>query len=340
MSIIYVDLIDACHMKCPTCVRGTRLLPNSSRRIPMEQFERIVEKAKHEGYENVGLYNWTEPFLNARIADYIRVVKSLGLHCEVSTTLSFRGRTALIEESLRAGLNKLIVSVSGFTQEIHQINHRGGDLAMVKANLEHISQLMAQEPIKTQILLRFLRFDHNREQEPLVADYAQWLGFAFEPLQGVGTADNPVSNYAHQESFLKRLRDYSPARLQMHDGEVCPLIMDTVAVDANGMVSLCCANPNYPALEIGPYLDLTRDEILVRRYAHPLCPSCTFPRRDATTADRKRLLHALSVRLKAPQETESPEASPEDRSDISTDLGTNGMLDDIKGRLKRWRAFG
>ncbi|NEX19215.1 radical SAM protein [Thiorhodococcus mannitoliphagus] len=339
MSIIYVDLIDACHMKCPTCVRGTRLLPNSSRRIPMAQFERIVAKAKHEGYENVGLYNWTEPFLNARIADYIRVVKSLDLNCEVSTTLSFRGRTALIEESLRAGLNRLIVSVSGFTQELHQINHRGGNLAMVKANLEHMAQLMAREPIKTQILLRFLRFDHNQGEEPLVADYARQLGFAFEPLQGVGMVDNPISNYAHQEGYLERLRDYSPARLQMHDGEVCPLIMETVAVDANGMVSLCCANPNYPALEIGPYLELTREEIMIRRYAHPLCPSCAFPRRAATPEDHKHLLGALSVRLKATKEIGSLGESPGDRSGISTDLGSAGMLDGLKGRLKRWLAF-
>lgn len=309
MAILYVDLIDACHMKCPTCVRGTRLLPNSSRRMPIDLFERIVVKAKSEGYEVVGLYNWTEPFLNAKAPQYIGIVKGLGLKCDISTTLSFSGRMPLVEAALRAGLDTLIVSVSGYTQDVYEIDHRGGDLALVKRNLEQLSRLMTDRTIKTRVVLRFLKFAHNIADEPLVEKYARQLGFSFEPLQGVGMVDNPVSNYANAESFQARLMDYSPSRPHERPGEICPLIMDTVAVDAQGIVSLCCANPNFPFMEIGPYTDLSQAEIVLGRYTHPICPTCCFPRRQATSQDRERLMDALAARLGG-EEDSRPATAP------------------------------
>lgn len=331
MPVIYVDLIDACHLRCPTCVRGTRLLPNSARRMPLDLFERIVAKARQEGYDTVGLYNWTEPFLNPRIPDYVRLVKSAGLACDASSTLSLRARTDLIAETLRAGLDKLIVSLSGFTQETHAVNHRGGDLALVKQNLETISRLRAAERIPTEVVLRFLRFDHNADDAGPLADYARRLGFAFEILPGVGMVDNPISNYVHEDVYRSRLANYSPARPHERPGEVCPLIMETIAVDAGGMVSLCCANPSFPALEIGPYLELTGPEILLARYTHPICPSCAFPRRAATADDGARLLDALASRLCL------ADAAPPGVSTTATD---ETILTPLHRRLQTWLARG
>jgi MoaA/NifB/PqqE/SkfB family radical SAM enzyme len=338
MAIIYVDLIDACHMRCPTCVRGTRILPNTSRRIPIELFERIVRKAKTEGYDSVGLYNWTEPFLNPQIPRYIRIVKALNLACDVSSTLSFSGRLPLIEQALRAGLDTLIVSVSGYTQETHQINHRGGILSLVKENLEHISRMLTTEEIKTKVVLRFLKFAHNLSEEALVEDYARRLGLAFETLEGIGMVDNPVSNYAHAEAFQTRLQNYTPSRPYERDGEVCPIIMDTVAVDANGTVSLCCANPNFPFLSIGQYQEMTQSEILLGRYTHPICPSCSIPRRAVTHHDRRQLSGALAARLRTPGETKTSDAIKQSLYILITGAKRSLyiLVSRTKQRLKSW----
>ena len=42
---------------------------------------------------------------------------------------------------LDSGLDVLKVHISGFTKEIHQIEHRKGDVELIKRNLEYISEL-------------------------------------------------------------------------------------------------------------------------------------------------------------------------------------------------------
>ena len=63
-EIAWIDTIDVCHLECPTCIRGVRGMQNTPRKMPLEMFEQIVAKVKTERYGRIGLYNWTEPFLN------------------------------------------------------------------------------------------------------------------------------------------------------------------------------------------------------------------------------------------------------------------------------------
>ena len=119
-EIAYVDTIDACHLKCPSCVKGVRAIPNSGRKMPLEMFQRVLDKLGAAGYRKISLYNWTEPFLNRNLEDYIARVKSAGLFCELSTTLSLRHIDNL-EAALLAGVDRIVVSISGFNQAIYQI---------------------------------------------------------------------------------------------------------------------------------------------------------------------------------------------------------------------------
>jgi hypothetical protein len=60
-------------------------------------------------------------------------------------------------------------------------------------------------------------------------------------------------------------------------------------MDYRGDIYLCCAMPLVPSFRIGPYLALSADEILERRYMHAFCPSCNAPRRVATASDKDRI---------------------------------------------------
>lgn len=296
MTTCYIDVIDACHLRCQTCARGTRQLANTARRMPLDQFRQIVARARDQGFDNIALYNWTEPFLNRDLAECVRIVKQARLGCEISTTLSFAGREGLLAAVVRAGLDTLIVSVSGFEQDTHVLNHRGGDLALVRHNLEHLAALSREKGCHTRVVLRLIEFDYNREQGPLLADYARRLGIAFERIDGVG---HPLwSGGTDVDAFRDRLRGFSATHRSAGPDEVCPLVMDTVSIDAGGGVFTCCANPNYPSLAIGSYLELSAEEILIRRHTHPICASCAFPRRRMTRRDRWRLRHAWSVHLR------------------------------------------
>jgi hypothetical protein len=73
--------------------------------------------------------------------------------------------------------------------------------------------------------------------------------------------------------------------------------MDTVSIDSEGNVYLCCGYSNYSFLRIGPYLEIPKDDLLLRRYTHPICILYAFPRRKATESDGKALVGAMKYRL-------------------------------------------
>lgn len=284
MSICYIDINDACNLRCPTCVRGVGLMPGSARKMDKKLFEEIINKAKVEGYTDIGLYNWTEPFLNDEIPYYISMIKKVGLPCEISTNLSFPNRTHLIKEALVAGIDRLIVSISGYSQEIYEINHRGGNLDYVKSNLEYISNLRAKEIINTEIYLRFIKFPYNINELPLAQKYATSLGIHLHEHEGAGSPYRPVNTYCNEDIIQELINNAYENKHQPRKG-VCPVLMNTLAINVIGKVFICCAQPSFRSLEIGNYLDMTKDEIFLKRLIHPICSSCTYPRRKLTKSD-------------------------------------------------------
>jgi hypothetical protein len=274
--------------------------------MSIDLFKRIIEKAKGEGYNLVGIYNWTEPFLAKELPKYISIVKEFGLCCEVSSNLSLNPLKYfnIIEQSLMAGLDRLVVSVSGYRQTVYEINHVGGNISWVRENLEHISQFKRKGIISTRVFLRFLKFDYNIEEEPLLKNYMASLGLDFEVLVGVGRPDNPVSLFASEEHFLDRLKKSNYSKTYEIKEEICPLIMDTVSIDIEGNAYICCAYPNYLSLRIGAYLEVPENDLLLRRYTHPICITCAFPRRKTTESDCKSLSKAMKSRVDNPIDSE------------------------------------
>jgi hypothetical protein len=145
--------------------------------------------------------------------------------------------------------------------------------------------------------IRFLQFDYNAGEEPKLRDLAARLGLRFEVLVGSGHPLKSPQPANEAEQVRKRLTNYSASRPHEQTGEVCPLIFEHVAVNAAGDVYECCAYGNYDVMKIGAYLDLPREEILMRRYTHPICNSCSWPRRAATTEELFRLHQAMDHRI-------------------------------------------
>jgi MoaA/NifB/PqqE/SkfB family radical SAM enzyme len=306
-----IDIIDKCNLLCPTCVRGVQMQKNTNEIMPLQLFSAIVEKVRVEGYPNIALFNWTDPFLCRNLHDYVAIVKKAGLNCLLSSNFSFRPKdfSASIIAALAAGADVLWVTVSGFTQEVYEINHVAGRIDWVKANLEAVADQLRAGTIKTDVRLRCLDFPYNQHEIGLCAEYARRIGIGFEIMHGNG---NPFDRDTtkgegyrqHLEDQLRNFRVTPSGGASAADsvdervhGKICELLADRIAIDSKGNVFQCCAYPNIDQFLIGPYLDLTEGELLLRRYTHPICASCGYTRRKATATDCERLSRALYARL-------------------------------------------
>ena len=154
--LLYIDINDACNLKCTTCPRGVRAFPNTSKKMSLSMFRRIVEKGRHDGAYQVGLFNWVEPFLIDDLSEYTKIVKQFDLRCEVASTLSVRRINGLIP-CLRF-VDMLWVTISGYDQSTYEVNHHGGNVEYVLEHLRTISEAKKDGEIRSDILIRFLRF--------------------------------------------------------------------------------------------------------------------------------------------------------------------------------------
>jgi MoaA/NifB/PqqE/SkfB family radical SAM enzyme len=175
---IYIDAFTTCNLRCPSCVVGdlnrseSRPL-NARRKMTPETLGQILDKALREipAIDGVGFFNWTEPLLHPQIAALVNQVSRRGIRCWLSSSLNvLRDPDAL----LAAKPHEIIVSVSGFNQDVYKRGHRGGDIEIVKQNMRRLSEA-ANKSLKhgsrTWLRLVYHRYVDNSDDERLMEDY-------------------------------------------------------------------------------------------------------------------------------------------------------------------------
>jgi len=159
-----IDVSNACNLECPYCPTGRR--QNSGRTkqiIDVDVVKTFLDRYGKYLIE-ADLFNWGESLLHPRISDIVHMFHERRIYNMLSSNLNIRNKSVL-EKICDAGLDYLIVSISGSTQEIYERYHRRGDLSLVVENLKHLvdyrNRMHYFNPI---IELKYLTFKYNAHQ--------------------------------------------------------------------------------------------------------------------------------------------------------------------------------
>lgn len=272
---LFIDIVDACNLHCPTCIRGLRYMKNRRAQMDFGLFAKILDKAARLGLRYIALYHWTEPFLCRDLPRYTAHVKEKGLFCQLSSNLSLPHMPHLIPAL--AHCDKLIVSVSGFEQETYRINHRGGNIAIVKDNLKTIAAAKARGEIRTNVVIHYFNFDYSEAEYSRFEAFAKELGLNILRWHGEGdphAPHAPLMEHSEKTWLERQANAQSFAQPAFVSGKVCRIAVIPVPVDCHGDVFLCCRMPKFPAAKVGNFLDDDFDLIQYRRAVHPLCAGC------------------------------------------------------------------
>jgi Radical SAM superfamily. len=297
----FIDIVDACNLRCPECIRGTRAMPNSNDSMPFDLFQKICAKLMSEKYTTVELFNWTEPFLHKDIAAFIAEAKQMGLRVQLSSNLSLKKIPSLIEV-FAAGLDELHVSVSGFSNAVQQIYHRGSDVENIKNNLRAIVRYPEYAKKTT---VKFLNFGYNAEDLKMFSVFASRYGMEFMEVAASG---NPLSATGEKKYFVTippkvavnfpsaaEYIYYNADAILNSNSLVCEVgIIPTI--DHTGKAYLCCDRPNARIFCLGNYLDLSVEEMLLKLYMHPECANCSYKRTLHLSKQQKIQMHNIFFR--------------------------------------------
>lgn len=273
MEYFCVDLVNGCQLECPCCARGVRAVKNTGERMSLETFERVCHRILQDGFKKVALYNWTEPFLNKTLDEYIAVFRAIvgeDAYLSISSNLSLP-EIPRLHQVMEAGADELLVSVSGFTQATHEIYHKGSRIEFVKRHLEEC----AGHRSRTKVFVKYLNFGYNEAELPLFEAWAKEHGLCFTSTMGFGSPltlhEQPTLAF-HEAKLKEHLYDkWDVAKYIAGIGKFCD---SSLCLDHDAQVYLCCRFPNLPQFKIGNYLTDSTKEILTARQLHPFCTHC------------------------------------------------------------------
>lgn len=280
---IYVDVVGRCNLKCPSCPMGNSFdkdTPGGS--MPPDLLRRILEKAVRElPIDFVGLYNWTEPLLHPRIGDLVTTVKSFGLKCYVSTNLNVSKR---LEDLVRSSPDFLRISVSGYNNSTYQKQHEGGDIETVKENMRRLASLVREHRPATHIEVYYLRWLGNLDEEALMQQFSQELGFTFtadwawmspiEKVVDLAFGEPSQISIKDRETVASLARPFHAtidALRKYANFGPCPFFTDYLVLDCTGRVSLCCGVYDQHLYTVGNYLDHSLSDLLKIKGKNPHC---------------------------------------------------------------------
>ena len=176
------------------------------------------------------LYMGGESFLNKEFLKMIRYASKNKIFTLVATNGSFRHIPNFGYKLANSGLDVLIFSISGTTQEYYQKFHRGGNLELVKKNI--VSIVRNKKGLTPRVMIRYLATPENRKDWKNVKFFAKNLkvdNYEIRKIDGeLVLADKAIQIKHFKKSVLKLKNRY------------CFWLWLTTVIRANGDVLPCC----------------------------------------------------------------------------------------------------
>lgn len=251
--VLYLDSVSYCNLQCPFCPTGTKTSDRKTGKLPFNNFMHIMDHLGPYLFE-LKFYNWGEPLLNNDLPQMIRYAKKYHMPVTVSTHLSIPISEQKAEEIVSSGLDFLICSIDGASQESYQKYRVGGNYGLAIKNIELLNRFKKEENSKTpQIIWQFLVFRHNEHELEKARKKAIELDVSIDfqkpyvgglnPEEWTSTLPQFSANvyYSnHKTAETKFSNDDNLSNLLNDDKKPCSWLWSAIAISPVGSVSPCC----------------------------------------------------------------------------------------------------
>lgn len=249
-----------CNLQCPACPTGLRLGLRPTVAIDEELFKRTIDQIGDYIFQ-LYMYNWGEPLLHKRTPEMIAYAKKKDINILLSTNLSLKLTDDYIDRLVLSGLDRMLVSLDGVTQESYSKYRRKGDIALVRENAMRIQRAKQRlGAVTPKVVWQFLVFRHNEHEiEEARAVHQEWgadefiAGGAEMPMEpydeGFEPSTIPAYNVYHRDHPVQK-----EAERQLTSDRACGWLYGVFVLNPNGKVSPCCAVPS-EKLDFGEYHD-------------------------------------------------------------------------------------
>jgi MoaA/NifB/PqqE/SkfB family radical SAM enzyme len=308
----FLEINSLCSLHCPTCTKGDETgYDHLTGIMQPDLMEKILDKIQSENSKAIVFcYGNSEPFLHPKLPECIAAIKRRGLNAQMSTNLNSVRR---LDDLLAAKPDMIIISLSGFTQDIYVRGHAGGNIEKVKANMRLIAEANGRLIQKegggpgVDIQVNYHLYSDNQHEAPLMKEFCKNLGIGFftsyaraismenaiqycrlhdpeatpfevQPGRPDWNTELPPSGKIYQNAMKRLVKPPTMARAMYGDvpmASVCPVGAGSIFtfIRHDGKTQLCACVADRRII-LKDYLDTTPDELIVQREGHAICKQC------------------------------------------------------------------
>jgi len=242
---------NVCNLKCVLCPVGQVDGGREKGLMEFRTFKKLIDECGPYLYE-LDLYNWGEPLLNKDVFEMVRYAKKYKIKISISSNLRYFDEK-ICTELIKTGVDHLIISLDGTSQESVGKYQVGNDFVEVVSNMKKIVRKKRElNSIKPFVQWRFLVTRHNEDEIEEAEALAKEIGVdkleitIFRCDMGSELLLNDKEQFENVQEWLPESEtlskyDYSNKAKKTHSVNGCSWLWTQSTINWNGSVSPCCA---------------------------------------------------------------------------------------------------
>jgi len=174
-SSISIEPTTSCNLRCPECPSGLRSFKRPTGMLQENTFTKVIDELA-ETLIYLIFYFQGEPYLNPKFLDLVRYANSKKIYTATSTNAHYLNDKNA-KDTVLSGLDRLIISIDGATQETYESYRIGGKLDKVIEGTKNIVKWKKELNSNTpHIIFQFLVVKPNEHQIQEVETLGKELG--------------------------------------------------------------------------------------------------------------------------------------------------------------------
>jgi len=233
--VFAIETTLACDLRCPECAIGGGMVERAKGLMSFAQYKIIADKIAPYA-EYVYLHIWGEPMLNP---DIFRMIEYTARFAKSNISTNGQSMTpAMAERLIHSGVNDIIVSIDGATQETYEQYRVGGSLGKAFEALEMLQHFNSKSGNRVNIAPQFIVFKHNQHQMEEFSKRGACFGL--EPYFKAPYIRKKDSRFQYSD-FPEYARPHFPNTESLKSAMAgCSAPKDVFNVLVDGTVVACC----------------------------------------------------------------------------------------------------
>jgi radical SAM protein with 4Fe4S-binding SPASM domain len=279
----------SCNLRCPECPSGKREFTRPTGMLQTGFFKTSIDDL-HKEISYLIFYFQGEPYLNPQFLEMVSYASAKKIYTATSTNAHYLS-DANAKKTVESGLDRLIISIDGTTQDTYQQYRIGGELSKVLEGARNIMKWKKELNSRTpHVIFQFLVVKPNQHQLGEMEILAKEIG-----VEELRFKTAQVYDYEYGNALIPTLARYSRYSKQENGTYTiknkmlnhCWRLWHSTVVTWDGLVVPCCFDKDaqhqlgdlkktsFRQLWKGAAYENFRKALLRSRTEIDICKNCT-----------------------------------------------------------------